>query len=212
MKDEKETGKKLQDAAKKEFLEKGFQKASLRNICKNAGVTTGALYFFFRDKDELFESLVMEPVEEVRNLMVEHYRSELEMIDNGGTVKEDFSDDAECTGKIIEKIYQHKEAFELLLMKAQGSKLEGVLDGFVEITEQHYRHLADETSRQLKTRRIGDKMIHWMSHMQIDTFVYMVEHIETAEEAFEYMETVVSYMINGWYGMFQDAVSEHEKQ
>jgi hypothetical protein len=51
-----------------------------------------------------------------------------------------------------------------------------------------------------------------MSHMQIDTFVYMVEHIETAEEAFEYMETVVSYMINGWYGMFQDAVSEHEKQ
>lgn len=29
-------------AAKAEFLEKGYQAASLRNIVKNAGVTTGA--------------------------------------------------------------------------------------------------------------------------------------------------------------------------
>ena len=54
MNDEKETVRKLSDSAKKEFMEKGFMKASLRNICKNAGVTTGALYFFFKDKDALF--------------------------------------------------------------------------------------------------------------------------------------------------------------
>ena len=34
----------IHKAAKKEFLDKGFQMASLRNIVKNAGVTTGALY------------------------------------------------------------------------------------------------------------------------------------------------------------------------
>ena len=49
MNDEKETRKKLQESAMQEFLEKGFMKASLRSICKNAGVTTGALYFFFQD-------------------------------------------------------------------------------------------------------------------------------------------------------------------
>ena len=46
----KETRKKLLECAKKEFLAKGYMKASLRNICKDAGVTTGALYFFFKDK------------------------------------------------------------------------------------------------------------------------------------------------------------------
>ena len=56
MNDEKETRKKLQESAMQEFLEKGFMKASLRSICKNAGVTTGALYFFFQDKDDLFAS------------------------------------------------------------------------------------------------------------------------------------------------------------
>ena len=58
MQNEKQTKKKLIECAKKEFIEKGFMKASLRNICKNAGVTTGAMYFFFKDKEELFESVV----------------------------------------------------------------------------------------------------------------------------------------------------------
>ena len=48
MNDEKETRKKLQESAMQEFLEKGFMKASLRSICKHAGVTTGALYFSFK--------------------------------------------------------------------------------------------------------------------------------------------------------------------
>lgn len=37
------TLKKIQEAAMAEFLDKGFQGASLRQIVKNAGVTTGGL-------------------------------------------------------------------------------------------------------------------------------------------------------------------------
>ena len=36
--------------AKAEFLEKGFKDASLRTIAKQAGVTTGAIYGYFKDK------------------------------------------------------------------------------------------------------------------------------------------------------------------
>ena len=34
-------------AAMREFLEKGFKSASLRNIVKTAGVTTGAFYGYY---------------------------------------------------------------------------------------------------------------------------------------------------------------------
>lgn len=43
---DRETKEKLLASAKAEFMEKGYAKASLRKICANAGVTTGALYFF----------------------------------------------------------------------------------------------------------------------------------------------------------------------
>jgi len=49
---------RLKDCALKEFLEKGYEKASLRKICKDAKVTTGALYKRYAGKEELFLALV----------------------------------------------------------------------------------------------------------------------------------------------------------
>ena len=45
-------------AAKEHFLKSGYEKASLRKICASAGVTTGALYFSFANKEALFDALV----------------------------------------------------------------------------------------------------------------------------------------------------------
>ena len=49
MGDELETREKLLESAMTEFSENGYMKASLRKICADAGVTTGALYFFFKN-------------------------------------------------------------------------------------------------------------------------------------------------------------------
>ena len=52
------TRNQIQQAAVHEFLEKGFRGASLRQIVKNAGVTTGAFYGYFSSKEALFASIV----------------------------------------------------------------------------------------------------------------------------------------------------------
>ena len=56
--EESATQQKILEAAKQEFLEKGFQGASLRNIVKTAGVTTGAFYGYYSNKEALFAALV----------------------------------------------------------------------------------------------------------------------------------------------------------
>ena len=43
-------------AAYSEFLTYGFQKASLHKIADKAGVTTGAIYTRYKNKDALFAS------------------------------------------------------------------------------------------------------------------------------------------------------------
>ena len=45
-------------SGKEEFLTHGYEKASLRTICKKAGFTTGAFYNQFSGKEELFKALV----------------------------------------------------------------------------------------------------------------------------------------------------------
>ena len=202
MKDERETREKLLCSAETEFSEKGFMKASLRNICKNAGVTTGALYFFFKDKDDLFVSLVREPLARIRELMHGHYAQETQVADEGDFLAQDFSDDYETSLAIIHQMYGAREEILILLTKAQGSSLENVLDEIIEISERQYRSLAALWERHFPDCHMEEHMIHWFSHMQIDVFVYMVTHIDTEEEAVRFMEQALRYMVNGWYGMF----------
>jgi len=47
-------------AARELFLGRGYHKTSLRAVCKEAGVTTGALYHHFSGKDELFVEVCVE--------------------------------------------------------------------------------------------------------------------------------------------------------
>ncbi|MBR0461581.1 MAG: TetR/AcrR family transcriptional regulator [Erysipelotrichaceae bacterium] len=44
---------KIVEAAKEEFLEKGYKDASLRSIAQKAGITVGNLYRYFRNKEDI---------------------------------------------------------------------------------------------------------------------------------------------------------------
>ena len=55
-----ELNEKILESARSEFLANGYQDASLRRICRAAGLTTGALYKRYESKDSLF-SVLLEP-------------------------------------------------------------------------------------------------------------------------------------------------------
>ena len=55
--DFQQTHENLLLCAQKHFLEYGFERASIREICKDAHVTNGAFYNHFDDKEALFGAL-----------------------------------------------------------------------------------------------------------------------------------------------------------
>lgn len=205
MKNEKETKEKLLLCAKQEFMEKGYNKASLRNICKNAGVTTGALYFFFTGKEDLFASLVQKPLDMLYAVMMKHYQEEILQLQNGALGKEDYSEDEETANQIIHYLYQYKKEFQLILTKSQGSCFENSLDRFVAITEQHYRIIADKIAETRNFKKMDNYMIHWMAHMHMDVFVHMITHEISEKEAIFHMSLIIKYLTCGWNGMLEEA-------
>lgn len=202
MKNDRETKAKLLASAKKEFMEKGYMQASLRNICKNAGVTTGALYFFFQDKEALFASLVEEPVHQLYEMMKQHYEEEIERAETKLESMEDFAEDFLAAKFVIHCMYQHYEEFQLILIKGQGSRYEKIIDQFVAITERHYRIVADKLAHRLNQEPVEDYMIHWMAHMHIDLFVHMLTHEKSEEAALSHIKLIMRYLISGWMGVF----------
>lgn len=202
VKQDKETRNKLLESARAEFLEKGYMKASLRTICKNAELTTGALYFFFKDKDDLFCSLVKDTVDGIRGVMLMHYREERELAEQG-MLNDDENDDLETAIQAIHQMYQRRDDVLLVLTKSQGSSMENILDQFIEESEEHMKVMAQEIQRQKPEVVIDHNYIHWLAHMQIDAFVYMITHIENEIEAIRYMAQAVTFMIEGWNGMLK---------
>lgn len=63
---ENDIEKKIIEAAKSAFLEKGYLGTTMRDIAKTAGVNVAMLNYYFRSKDRLFDRIFLEQF----NLMV----------------------------------------------------------------------------------------------------------------------------------------------
>lgn len=207
MQNEKETKEKLLQSAKTEFLSKGYSSASLRTICKNAGVTTGALYFFFKDKEDLFASLVQKPLEEIERIMIDHYNSEAqnfsESIPSLSSIDLEKSDDFNTSLQVIKLLYSHYDEMILLITKSQGSRFENCLDNFVNITEKHYARIAEMVSKKNNTPCLDPLIVHWISHAQIEAFAYLLTHATSEEQAQKLLPNIIKYLTGGWYNLYK---------
>ena len=201
MGEDKETRNKLLDSAKQEFLEKGYMKASLRTICKNAGVTTGALYFFFQDKEDLLKQLVEEPLKGLISRVKSHFLEEMNMESAFVSIHDD-SADIKAAKEIVHFMYQHYDIFQILLTKSQGSIYEDITSRFADGIEEHYDRLVERMTEKFGIQKPEHYMIHWMSHMQVDAFTHLFTHEPDEQKAVRHMEEIVVYLASGWNGLF----------
>ena len=59
------TRQKVLDAARALFAERGYDAATIRDIAKGAGMSTGAVFANFQDKAELFETVLTEDMSQL---------------------------------------------------------------------------------------------------------------------------------------------------
>ena len=126
-----ETKAKIEKAALDEFMEKGFANASLWQIVKNAGLTTGAFYKYFPTKEDLFVSLV----EPYANKIYSIYDVTLQNFKTLSSSEQQNAMTGVSTDSITQMlnyIYEHYDNFKLLHCKADGTELTTIIHNLVE--------------------------------------------------------------------------------
>lgn len=201
METDKATKERILESARREFLEKGYMKASLRTICKNAGVTTGALYFFFQDKEDLLRELVEEPLRGLTVLIRRHLLEEMEAGANFASTDPD-SNDIQAAKEIVRFMYRYYDIFLILLSKSQGSRYENMVNYFADWGEAHYKEMAAQMAARYGRPEPDGYIIHWMAYMQISAFTHLLTHETDVEKAIENIEQIVVFLVSGWNGMF----------
>jgi AcrR family transcriptional regulator len=132
----------IQKAARAVFLKKGFQNATMDEIADRANVSKGAVYFYFKNKDELYVSLMIPHIEKLRGLLEDLEKKlaketigpDFDLIDEIFRIyKETYDYDAE--GVRIYQIFQLNNLFPLM-SQATKDKLVTLGQGNFRIVRQ----------------------------------------------------------------------------
>lgn len=201
MGEDNRTKERLLASARSEFMEKGYMKASLRKICADAGVTTGALYFFFKDKEDLFGTLVKKPLEELVNFMNRHFTEDEELVTSPQEYVHAGGDHDELAACLIHHLYANYDAFILLLNKSQGSCYENCIDRIIDMTERAYLEMAENLAKNFEGKKVNHYMMHWFAHMHINAFVHLLTHETDEQRALKNMKQIMNYIVKGWMEM-----------
>ena len=185
-------------AAKAEFSEKGFQSASLRRIVKNAGVTTGAFYGYFKSKEELFDALVGEQYDTLMGMFCETQSAFTKL-----SPQEQAEQMGELSGegmiKMMDYCYANKDEFKLILCSSDGTKYENIIHDMAEI-EVDATHKFAKTMEQLGYPKYNvDKTLeHILASGLFSAFFEVIVHDIPHENAAEYLEELKAFYTAGW--------------
>ena len=119
---------RLMAAAREEFLELGFEKASMRSIGKRCGMTAAGLYRHCRDKEDLFDQLVSPAVDRLNTWLKEHVERYVKAVESSWEPlwRDSWID------MMREVVYPHMEDYTLLVAKSRGTKYENFLHDLTE--------------------------------------------------------------------------------
>lgn len=196
--EESRTLEKILEAAKEEFLEKGFQKASLRNIVKIAGVTTGAFYRYYSSKEALFAALVEPHAAAVMGKFMqtlddfEELPGEQQTVQMGNT-------SGDCIVWILDYVYEHYDEFRLLICCADGTPYENFVHNMVEVeVESTYKYIEVLRTMGHTVSDIDKQLCHMVASGMFSGMFEMIVHNMSKEDAVRCVGQLRQFYTAGW--------------
>ena len=193
---EEEIGVKerLLASGKEEFLQNGFRNASLRRICAKAGVTTGALYFFFQNKEELFCTIVEKPMSQYEEII-------------GKTIQREWEDRStaiENEEQIIRFLLRYKDEYILLIEKSEGTRYAGFFEQYKSRLEEVFISFFEKYA----PGRAQPELIKLIVEMRIQGYMELLKGNYTLEETIKLTKYMAYYADAGFAGLIEQLNKE----
>lgn len=192
------TLERIHSAAKAEFLEKGYRSASLRNIVKNAGVTTGAFYGYYNSKEELFSALV----DADYRYLIGKYRDSLssfeelspdEQQEHMGSVGKN------CMHEMFLYMSERREVFHLILECSDGTPYASLIDDLVTLEVNATEHYCEVLRKLGKTVLPIDKRLeHILVTGMMNAYFEIIIHDMQKSDAEQYLRELNDFYTAGW--------------
>lgn len=197
---------RILESAKQEFLALGFEKASLKHICEQADVTTGALYKRYRGKDDLFCAVVADTIADLNAVVEQKCSLDVTDLSDDALIKAWDMDESYMMWW-FQYLYERHDGFVLLLKYAEGSSYSNFQHDWVELmTSSTYCFYQEAFRRGLTHTYISEAEMHILLSAFWTTIYEPFIHDFTWEQI-EAHNKLVCHLFN-WYRVlgFPDTV------
>ena len=137
------------------FLKYTFKSAPLRKIVAEAGVTTGAFYGYFSNKEELFYALTDETANGLMTLL-NSVASDMDRFPPEEKIFRMCGAYIRRIPEIVDYLLEHRDAMRLIISCSQGTKYENFFGNLQYSNEKNISQSASEAGR-------SDQKIHPLS-------------------------------------------------
>ena len=188
---------KVNRAIREEFLEKGFEGASVRSIGDRAGMTSAGLYRHYPDKAAMFDSIVEPVVTAIEKWTNDHKKNAYELVENRNPDSDLFAQTSLDLIKDI--ILPYKVEFRLLLTSSRGTRYENFVNDFVlENQTEMMRMLGYLKSKGFPVKEISEEELHILLSAYLTACFEPVVHGFSDEQIEAHLSTVREFFLPGW--------------
>lgn len=193
-----DTEKNILNTARKHFLKDGFSGASLRNIVKDAGLTTGAFYKYYPTKEALFDALTdpyIEHIYQIYDRVVEDFEKL--------SAKEQTSNMSDTSGdgmdQMIDYIYEHYDNFRLLLKCGDSGKFETFIHNMVDREMRSSLEYVKKMKEDgIEIPIVGESLMHMIYTGFFSSIFQIIEHDIDKETAKRNVHKLRKFNTGGW--------------
>ena len=197
-KDKTEAHEKIIAAAVREFMEYGFENASMRRIAAEVGLTVGALYRHFPNKEEMFAALVEPTISELMAKYQAFCEQGYEVM-KCGDVQQLWKESESETKWLMSFIYDHFDAFKLLICRAQGTRFECFVHDMALLEERSTLEYFERMKQySMNVNEVSQREFHVLVTANVSALFEAVIHDFTREEAMHYAQTLEAFFSAGW--------------
>ena len=178
--------------ARQQFGQKGYSKASMREIAELAGIGVGNIYNYFTNKDELFREVVRPVLCVLEAMLQEHHGirgEDIMMMRSEEYLKS-------CIDEYVSLIDKHRGLMEILLFRAQGSSLEHFRETYTDRSTELVK--AWFASMQQKhpeiNTAVSDFIIHLHTVWMFTMFEELLMHSVYPDRKWKLSCTIIFYL------------------
>lgn len=188
---------KVKKAIKEEFLEKGFEAASIRSIGARAGMTSAGLYRHYADKEAMFNAMVEPLVAEINEWTRKHREKKYKLLDRNADENDLFGES--FIDLVREVILPRREEFKLLMTCSAGTKYENFIHEYAEENQKEFleavKYLKDNG---YSTVDVDVEELHMLLSAYLTACFEPIIHDYDENKLDKYLKTIQEFFMPGW--------------